>query len=291
VEQSACAIGRRAHKKEIGFAIAVVVEETSAGAWPDFRGIARGGLHDFRDGLRRKADGNRGRRILHGTARQFGEREPALIAVRGPEGRAKMLGSYFLEFGEMLARRGSVAAALVGACEAKFCGRVIRKQSESFLKGGNGLVVTLKLGIKIADEIPGIGLVGELRDVRESVDAFFRVPKILVGKAEVVPRKWILRQFFGGRSESCASWFEFLLRQKRDAEIQTGDFEFGIGGERFFEIFLSIGGSLLIHVGNAEGVEAVGFGSVVLGRGLLCFRWIGLRVRRARMEKRGSGKE
>ena len=136
-----------------------------------------------------------------------------------------------MEVGEMLARRGSVAAALVGACETKFCGRVIRKQRESFLEGGNGLVVTLKLGIEIADKIPGISLIDELRDVRESVDAFFRVPKVLIREAEVVPRERILRQFFDGRSESRARGFEFLLRQERDAEIKPGDFEFGIGGE------------------------------------------------------------
>lgn len=136
-----------------------------------------------------------------------------------------------MKLGEMLARRGSVAAALVGACETKFGGRVIRKQSESFLKGHNGLVVTLKLGIEIADKIPGISLIDELRDVRESVDAFFRVPKILVSEAEVVPRERILRQFSDGRGESCASWFKFLLRQQRDAEIKPGDFEFRVGGE------------------------------------------------------------
>src|SRR5579859_5903766 len=34
-EQPACAIGRRAHQIKIRFAVAVVVEETSAGAWPD----------------------------------------------------------------------------------------------------------------------------------------------------------------------------------------------------------------------------------------------------------------
>ncbi len=168
---------------------------------------------------------------MRGAARQLGEREPALIAVSGPKRRAKMLGGYFLEFSEMLARGGRVAAALVGACETKFCGRVIRKQSESFLEGGNGLVVTLKLGIEIADKIPGICLIDELRGVRESVDAFFRVPKILVREAEVVPREWILRQFFGGRGESRARGFEFLLRQQRDAEIKPGDFEFGICGE------------------------------------------------------------
>ena len=47
------------------------------------------------------------------------------------------------------------------------------------------------------------------------------------------------------------------------------------------EILLRVRRALLVHVGNAESVEAIGFGTVVLRRGLLCHRRIGLSVRRA----------
>jgi hypothetical protein len=53
-----------------------------------------------------------------------------------------------------------------------------------------------------------------------------------------------------------------LLSEERDAEISAGDFELRIGDEGLFEELLRVGGALLIHVGDAESVETVGFGGV-----------------------------
>jgi hypothetical protein len=100
--------------------------------------------------------------------------------------------------------------------------------------------------------------------VGESVDAFFRVAKILVGEAEVVPGVGILREFFCGDSESGAGSFEFLLGEKRDAEIEARDFEGRVNGESLLEIFLRVGGTLLIQIRNAKSILPVGFGSVVV---------------------------
>ena len=170
-------------------------------------------------------NGNGGRRILHGAAWEFGERETALIAVACAERCGDVVGGHFLKFGEMLFGGFDIAAALVGAGDAKFGGGMKRKDGESFLKCGDGEIVVLKLRIQIADEIPGVGFVGNLRDVCESVDAFFRVAEIFVDEAEVVPGVGILRKFFGGGGESSARGLEFLLGQERDAEIDAGDFE------------------------------------------------------------------
>lgn len=220
---------------------------------------------------------------MRGAARQFGEREPALIAVGRAERRAKMLGSYFLEFGEVLAGRGGVATALIRAGQAKFGGGVIREESEGFLESGDGQIVVLKLRIQIADEIPRVGLVDKLRDVRKGFDAFFRVPEILVGEAEVVPGEGIFRKFFRSGGESGASRLELLLGEERDAEVEAGDFELGVGGERFLEEFFGVSRALLIHVGDAERVEPIGFGGVGVRSGFLRRR--GLQLSGARMKK------
>ncbi len=79
--------------------------------------------------------------------REFGERVAALIAVAGAEGRAEMIGGDFGEAGEMFARGGGVAFALVGAGDAEFGGGVERKSFEGFFEGGDGFVVMLRLGL------------------------------------------------------------------------------------------------------------------------------------------------
>ena len=148
----------------------------------------------------------------------------------------------------------------------------------------------LKLRIQVADEIPGVGFVGNLRRVSERGDTFFRIAEIFVDEAEVVPRVGIMRKFFGCGGKSRASRLEFLLRQERNAEVETGDFKIWIGCEGLFEQFLSVGGALLIHVGDAQRVEAIGFSGVVMRRGFLRRRgWI---LSGARIKKRcGDAKD
>ena len=105
--------------------------------------------------------------------------------------------------------------------------------------------------------------------MREGGDAFFRVTEIFVDEAEVVPGVGILRKLFGSCGEGGARRLEFLLSEERDAEVGAGDFELGIGGEGLFEELLRVGGALLIHVGDAESVEAIGFGGVDVRSGFL----------------------
>ena len=166
------------------------------------------------DRLLNEVNGNGGRCVLDRAARKFGEREAALIAVACAERCGDMVGGHLLEFGEMLFGGLGIAAALVGAGEAKFGGGVKRKNGESFLEGDDGLIVVLKLRVQVADEIPGVGFVGDLRDVREGGDAFFRVAEIFVDEAEVVPGVGILRELFGGCGEGGARRLEFLLSEE-----------------------------------------------------------------------------
>ena len=65
---------------------------------------------------------------------QFGEREAALVAVACAERRAEMIGGDVLEFGEMFARGGGVAFALVGAGDAEFGGGVIRERARGLFE-------------------------------------------------------------------------------------------------------------------------------------------------------------
>src|SRR5690348_6628637 len=120
VKQAAGSFVRTADEKEIWPAVAVVVEETRAGARPDLLVFSLGALDDGRDGLRSKTDGNGRWRVLCRAARQLRERETPLISVSGAERGAQMLGSYFLKFGEMLPCSIRIAAALVSAGDTEF---------------------------------------------------------------------------------------------------------------------------------------------------------------------------
>ena len=152
-----------------------------------------------------------------------------------------MLGGEFGEAGEMFARGGGVAFALIGARDAELGGCVERKSFERFFEGGDGFVVALRLRLEVADEVVGVGFRRELRDVRESGDSLFDFAGIFVDEAEVVPGVGIVGEFFRGLFEVGASEVEFLLAEERDAEIDAGDGKFWIGGEGFLEIFLGVG--------------------------------------------------
>src|SRR5260370_37078558 len=95
---------------------------------------------------------NGGRRALCGAAREFGQREAALITVACTEGSGEMLCGHFLEFGEMLFGCFRIAAALVSASEAKFGGGMKRKDGQSFLACGEGLIVARRVGSQMRGE-------------------------------------------------------------------------------------------------------------------------------------------
>ena len=240
VKKMACAISG-ADEEEIGFAVAIEIKKTCAGAGAD-------GCADI---LRREMHGDGGRDGERGIGDQFGEREAALIAVACAERSAEVIGGDVLKFGEVFAGRGGVPFALVGAGDAEFGGGVIGIEREAFLIGGDGFIVFLELGIQVADEIIGVGFVGdELGDVFESGDAVSEVGEIFVGEAEVVPGVGIVGELFGGGEEFVAGGFGFLLVKQRDAEIQAGYGEFRVGLESLLKEFLSVGGALLIEVGD-----------------------------------------
>src|SRR5580704_3816735 len=274
-----------AREEEIRLAVVVVVEEAGAVGGADRRCGRRG--NGLRDELRREMNRDGRRRVLHRASGKFSEREAALITVASAEGGGEMLGGHLLKFGEMLFGRLGIATALIGAGQAEFGGGMKRKDRESFLERSYGLIVMLKLRVQVADEIPGVGFVGDLRDVSEGGDTSFRVAQIFVDQAEVVPGVGVLRKFFGGGGESGASELELLLRQKGNAEIEAGDLEIWIGGERLFKELLGVGRALLIHVGDAESIEAVGFGGVVVRCDSLCRR--GWSLSGARMKQGCSG--
>ena len=98
-----------------------------------------------------------------------------MIAVSRAEWCGDMISGHFLKFGEVFFGGFGVAAALVSARDSKFSRRMKWKYRKGLLKRFDGSIVALQLRIQIADEIPGVGFVGNLRDVRERLDAFFRV--------------------------------------------------------------------------------------------------------------------
>ena len=157
-------------------------------------------------------------------------------------------------------RGGGVAFALVGAGDAEFGGGVEGESFERFFEGGDGFVVVLGLGLEVADEVEAVGFGSDLRDVGEGGDSLFDFAGVFIDEAEVVPGVRVIGELFGGLFEGGAGGVEFLLAEERDAEIDAGDGKFRVGGEGFLEIFLGVGEFLLVHVGDAEGVEAEGIG-------------------------------
>src|SRR5215831_17771362 len=130
-------------EKQIGLAVAVIVEKTGAAARADGCGGA------VRQELR-----NRGRCVKHGDLRgsarasavdKFGKREFSLVTVTGAERGSKMLGGQFLEVLYPFARRFGLALALVGARKTKLRRSVIRGDGQRLLECDNGVVVLLEL--------------------------------------------------------------------------------------------------------------------------------------------------
>src|SRR6516165_10302561 len=130
-------------EKQIGLAVAVIVEKTGAAARADGCGGA------VRQELR-----NRGRCVMHGDLREsarvsavdkFGKREFSLVTVTGAEGGSKMFGGQFLEVLHPFAGRFGLALALVGARETKLRRSVIRGDGQRLLECDNGVVVLLEL--------------------------------------------------------------------------------------------------------------------------------------------------
>src|SRR5262252_8756701 len=130
-------------EKQIGLAVAVIVEKTGAAARADGCGGA------VRQELR-----NRGRCVKHGDLRgsarasavdKFGKREFSLVTVTGAERGSKMLGGQFLEVLHPFAGRFGLALALVGARETKLRRSVIWGDGQRLLECDNGVVVLLEL--------------------------------------------------------------------------------------------------------------------------------------------------
>ena len=185
-----------------------------------------------------------------------------------------MLRRDFLETCQVFARGSSVAFPLKCARQAEFRRSMKRSKGQPLLKRRDGLVIFLQLGVQVADEITGVRFVGrDLCDVLKSGDALLRLPEVFVGESEVVPSVSILGKLLRCRFECRARRLQLLLAEQRNAQIQPGDCKFGVGLEGLLKVFLRVPGALLIHVGNAQGIETIGFHNPAARRpGLLCSR-------------------
>ncbi len=166
-----------------------------------------------------------------------------------------MFGGDFLKAGKVLARGSRVAFALIRARKAELGRRMKRVGSERFLKSGDGFVVMLRLRLQITDKIETVRFGRKLGDVLESSNAFFDFARIFIYKSEVIPGVRILRKLAGSFLKRGAGRLEFLLTEKRHAEVEASHGELWIGGQRLLEFLLSISKFLLIHIRNAQRIE------------------------------------
>src|SRR5260370_7492411 len=178
-----------------------------------------------------------------------------------------MLGSDFLKTREVLPRGIRVTFSQIGERDAKFRRGVIGKRGYGLLKFGAGVVVALKLRVKVAEKIMSVGFGRRLHDVLKCFDALFGLAGVFVKEAEVVPPVRVVGQEARGFLKSGTRGLEFLLAEQSNAEVQAGDGKLRISGEGFLKIFLGFGEFLLIHVGDAQGVVAKGFGLIAFRLG------------------------
>ena len=171
----------------------------------------------------------------------------------------------------MLPRRSRIALALQRARQPELRRSVHRIQRQPFLKRRNGLVIFLDLRIQVADKIICVRFVRfDFRHALERGNSLLHFARVFVRQPEVVPRIRIVRQLLRRCSQRRARGIELLLPEQRDTQVQPRYREFRIRFQRLLEVFLSIRRPLLIHVRNAQRVEAVSDCGVGLGCHLSC---------------------
>jgi len=118
-----------------------------------------------------------------------------------------------------------------------------------------------------AEEIPRISVVGiDLEDMLELVNRRLRIASILREQSEAVPRIRALGILLERVFQRGLRVVDFLKIQIRYALVQTRDGKLGIDFGRLLELLQSLIEQLLVHVGDADVVEARSFDWVRLRR-------------------------
>ena len=131
------------------------------------------------------------------------------------------------------------------------------------------LRILLELRVGRTEKVPGIGVVRiDLRNASEGFDRLLRDGRILVVETEVIPGMSVFRIIVRGFLEKCFCFIDALQVQQSDAAIQRCDFQIRIFRRRLFKRLQPFLEQLLVHVGDADIVQAArGFLGIGAGRG------------------------
>ncbi len=123
----------------------------------------------------------------------------------------------------------------------------------------NGLRKLLGLHVCGAKKIPGVGIVRvDFDDALKCIDRRLRFARILGQHPEAVPGVGILRILFQRIFQCSLSFINLLQVQVRDTHVQPRDRQFGIGLRGLLKLFQSLLEKLLVHVRDAEIIQARG---------------------------------
>ena len=132
-----------------------------------------------------------------------------------------------------------------------------RVELQRVLKRFNGLRKLLGLHIRCAKKIPSVSVVRiDLDDALERIDRRLRIAGVLGQHPEAVPGIRILRILFQRIFQCNLGFVDLLQVQVSDTHIQPRDRKFGIGLRGLLELFQSLLEQLLVHVGDAEVIQA-----------------------------------
>ena len=128
------------------------------------------------------------------------------------------------------------------------------------LESVNRLRKLLGLRVGRAQKIPGVGIVGvDFDDALECIDRRRRIARVLGQHPEAVPGIRILRILLQRVFQRRLGFVDLLQIQIGNALVQPRDRQFGIGRGGLLKFFQPLLEQLLVHVGDAEIVQARGF--------------------------------
>jgi hypothetical protein len=124
----------------------------------------------------------------------------------------------------------------------------------------------LELRVGRSEEVPGVGVVRiDFGDAAEGFDGSAGIAGVFVIETEVVPGMGVFGILFDGFFQQRLGFFEALQIEQRHSAIDGGHFQRGIIGGRFFERLQCFFEELLVHVGDADGIEAGRFLGILGG--------------------------
>ena len=165
----------------------------------------------------------------------------------------------------MLAGMVHISGSLVGSRQSELRRSVERIQFQCVFERINRRWKLLGLHVHRAQKIPGVSVVRvDLYHSLERVNRRLRVAHVLGQHPEAVPCVGTLRILFERIFQPGLGIIDLLQIQIRNALVQPCNRELRIGLRGLLEVLQSLLKELLVHIGDAQVVQARGFNRIGL---------------------------